>query len=89
MYMFILGSCNVCAVCQSRDTPCMECQYRDCQVDVPAASQEVQGAAMNPLFVLQASDFVSIIIWLLKFLFMSSKRVFVSKKIAPVCGSLG
>lgn len=50
------------------------------QVSVPAASRRAQGAAISPLFMLPASYFVSIIVWLLKFLLCPAKECLFQRK---------
>lgn len=68
MYLFILGSCNVCAVGQSRDVQCMACQG----VPNPCSCSLTTGRrSSDPSSVLQALYFVSTVIYLVKFVFVS------------------
>lgn len=75
MYMFILGSCNVCAVCQSRDVPGVQhgCGIAESVFLQPHSGYKEQRSILCSCC--RRRILYSVIISLLKFLFMSSKSV--------------
>lgn len=74
-----LGSCSVCVCVRAGLCQLWDCCCSCSPLRVPGAAWLCPSPAESYL--------VSVITWLLQLLFLSSKGMFVSQEMAPVCGS--